>query len=150
MKDKLLVEIDRGFEVEMRNEAPERDAVVQQNNKTMAYALVNSDFLINSFVCVWHSDPDTTSFMTPRMDHPDYWTQCILFSVSTPRLFEWTQPGFWPGSWRKMSVSHVCTVRVRVSSPASLSYALMGYDHLGPSSGETRRQTSGLCCWEHS
>ena len=25
MKDKLLVEIDRGFEVEMRNEAPERD-----------------------------------------------------------------------------------------------------------------------------
>ena len=26
MKDKLLVEIDRGFEVEMRNEAPERDA----------------------------------------------------------------------------------------------------------------------------
>ncbi len=52
MKDKLLVEIDRGFEVEMRNEAPERDAVVQQNNKTMTYALVHSDFLINSFVCV--------------------------------------------------------------------------------------------------
>ena len=49
--------------------------VVQQNKKTMTYTWVYSDVLINSFVCVFHSDPDASSFMFPRMDRPGHWTQ---------------------------------------------------------------------------
>ena len=50
-------------------------SVVQQNNKTMAYALVHSGCLMTSFVLVYHSDPDASSFMSPRMGRPGHWTQ---------------------------------------------------------------------------
>ena len=49
--------------------------VVQQNKKTMSYAWVHSDVLINHFLCVYRSDPDEPPFLPPRMDLPGHWTQ---------------------------------------------------------------------------
>ena len=49
--------------------------VVQQNKKTMSYAWVHTDFLMNHFVCVYHNDQDVSSFMSPRMDRPGHLTQ---------------------------------------------------------------------------
>ncbi len=69
---------------------------------------------------------------------------------STTRLFESTQPGNGPGSWSKMSASHNCTERTRVSASVSFNCALLDFVLLCSSSVEIRRQTSGLCCVKHS
>ena len=46
-------------------------------------------------MCVWRSDPDASSFMPPRMDRHDYWTQCIhrqdteIVGMDTGRFRVW-------------------------------------------------------------
>ena len=53
MKDKLLVEIDRGFEVEMRNEAPERDAGGRKKIKQRKVGLKDTGVLLLDFRDSW-------------------------------------------------------------------------------------------------
>ena len=61
-------------------------------------------------------------------------------SVSTTRSFESTQSGNGPGCCPKMSVSHACTERTRVSVSVSFKSALLVFGRLCPSSDENRRQ----------
>ena len=53
MKDKLLVEIDRGFEVEMRNETPERDAGGRKKIKQRKVGLENTGAQLLDFRDSW-------------------------------------------------------------------------------------------------
>ena len=71
MKDKLLVEIDRGFEVEMRNEAPEKDAGGRKKIKQRKVGLKDTGVRLLDFRDSWATVEDQHVDMRQRSDSED-------------------------------------------------------------------------------
>ncbi len=71
MKDKLLVEIDRGFEVEMRKEAPERDPGGRKKIKQTKVGLENTGVRLLDFRDNWVAVEDQHVEMRQRSDSED-------------------------------------------------------------------------------
>ena len=71
MKDKLLVEIDRGFEVELRNEAPERDAGGRKEIKQRKVGLKDTGVRLLDFRDSWTTVEDQHVDMRQRSDSED-------------------------------------------------------------------------------
>ncbi len=71
MKDKLLVEIDREFEVKMRNESPERDAGGRKKIKQRKVGLKNTGVRLLDFRDNWVTVEDKHVEMRQRSDSED-------------------------------------------------------------------------------